>query len=111
MKLIWRHFGKLTDACGPSLDGRMTDMPLYHINVRTESHIASTVDVERESLTELRLEMARYVGELLKDHAELIWADEDWQIDVTDADGLILYVIHISATDTAATAGTITRIR
>jgi hypothetical protein len=39
-------------------------MPMYHINVRTESRIASTVDVERESLTELRIEMARYVGEL-----------------------------------------------
>jgi hypothetical protein len=80
-------------------------MPVYHINVRTESHIASTVDVERESLTDLRLEMARYVGELLKDHAELIWADEDWQIDVTNDDGLILYVINISASETAATAG------
>jgi hypothetical protein len=78
-------------------------MPIYHINVRTESHIASTVDVERESLTELRLEMARYVGELLKDHAELIWVDEDWQIDVTNSDGLILYVIHVSATETSAT--------
>jgi hypothetical protein len=86
-------------------------MPIYHINVRTESHIASTVDVERESLTELRLEMARYVGELLKNHAELIWADEDWQVDVTDADDLILYVIYISATESSATAGTVRRFR
>jgi hypothetical protein len=86
-------------------------MPIYHINVRTESHIASTVDVERESLTELRLEMARYVGELLKDHAELIWVDEDWQVDVTDDDGLILYVIHISATETCATTGSVPRAR
>jgi hypothetical protein len=86
-------------------------MPIYHINVRTESHIASTVDVERESLTELRLEMARFVGELLKDHAELIWVDEDWQVDVTNEDDLILYVIHISAAETSATAGTVSRIR
>jgi hypothetical protein len=85
-------------------------MPVYHLNIRTESHIAATVLVEKEDLTDLRLEMARFVGELLKDHAELIWTDEDWQIDVTDADGLILYVIHISATETAATGGSVRRI-
>jgi hypothetical protein len=84
-------------------------MPTYHINIRTESHIADFVKVEKESLTDLRLEMARFVGELLKDHAELIWADEDWQIDVTNGEGLILYVIHISASETPATTGTVQR--
>jgi hypothetical protein len=49
--------------------------------------------------------MAKFVGKLLKDHAELIWADEDWQIDVTDDAGLILYVMHISAMKTPATQG------
>ncbi|WP_260597178.1 DUF6894 family protein [Sphingomonas endolithica] len=78
-------------------------MPIYNINVRTESHIAASSEIERDDLTALRLEMARFVGELLKDHAELIWADEDWRVDVTDNAGLILYVMHISATDTAAT--------
>jgi hypothetical protein len=82
-------------------------MPVYHINIRTESHIATTVDVERDSLTELRLEMASFVGELLKDHAELIWADQDWQIDVTNDEGLILYVIHVSASETSATIGSV----
>lgn len=78
-------------------------MPLYHINVRTESHIATSVEVDRDDLKALRIEMARFVGELLRDHAELIWADQDWRIDVTDEAGLILYVIDIGASDTAAT--------
>jgi hypothetical protein len=80
-------------------------MPAYHINIRTEAHIADSVDVEMESLKDLRLELARFVGELLKDHAELIWADQDWQVDITDASGLILYIVHISALETPATAG------
>jgi hypothetical protein len=84
-------------------------MSAYRINIRTESHIADSVDVEMENLTDLRVEMARFVGELLKDHAALIWADQDWQVDVTDATGLILYVLHISAADTPATAGSIKR--
>jgi hypothetical protein len=80
-------------------------MARYSINIRTVSHIADTLAVEKEDHTELRLELARFVGELLKEHAEVIWADEDWQIDVTDEAGLILYVMHISAMKTAATAG------
>jgi hypothetical protein len=84
-------------------------VPIYHINIRTDSHIADAVDVERESLTELRVEMASFVGELLKDHAELIWIDQDWQIDVTNDEGLILYVIHISASETSATIGSVPR--
>jgi hypothetical protein len=80
-------------------------MPKYHINVRTESHIASTVTVEHGTHTDLRVEMAKFAGELLKDHADLIWKDEDWQIDVSDEAGLILYVLHISAMKTSATSG------
>ncbi|WP_260597788.1 DUF6894 family protein [Sphingomonas endolithica] len=78
-------------------------MPIYHINVRTESHIATAVEVERDDLTSLRIEMAHFVGELLRDHAELIWTDEDWRVDVSDDAGLILYVMNITASDTAAT--------
>ncbi len=74
-------------------------MATYRINIRTASHIADSLQVEATDLTKLRLEVARFVGELLRDHAELIWADENWRIDVTDGDGVILWVIHISATE------------
>ena len=78
-------------------------MAIYHIELRTANRVWETVNVERDSLLELRIEMARFVGQLLKDHAEEIWADRDWRVDVTDSTGLILYVMHLSATDTAAT--------
>ena len=78
-------------------------MPKFFINVRTESHIAQTVNVERDGHTALRIELAKFVGELLKDHAELIWTDQDWQIDVSDGAGLILYVMHIAAMKSSAT--------
>jgi hypothetical protein len=82
-------------------------VPVYNLNVRTESHIATTVVVERANLNEVRLEMARFVGELLKDHAAVLWSDEEWQVDVTNGAGLILYVIHVSASETSATAGSV----
>ncbi len=79
-------------------------MPKFHIALRTESTVSETLDVERETLTDLRVELARFVGELLKDHANEIWVDEDWRVDVTDEVGLILYVMHVSASQTAATS-------
>jgi hypothetical protein len=82
-------------------------LPTYRINVRTESHIAASVPIESYDLTALRREMATFVGELLKDHADLIWEDQDWQVDVTNESGLILYVLHVSAMGTAATQGTV----
>jgi hypothetical protein len=86
------------------LSARRHRVPTYYINVRTESHIATTVTVEKDSHTDLRIEMARFVGELLKFHADLIWTDEEWQVDVSDEAGMILYVPHVSASKTSATA-------
>jgi hypothetical protein len=60
--------------------------------------------VERDDITALRIELARFVGDLLKEHAELIWEDQDWRVDVTDDTGLILFAMEISATDAPATA-------
>jgi hypothetical protein len=84
-------------------------MPAYNINVRTASHIADTLRVDGTSLPELRIEMAKFVGELLKDHAALIWEDQEWQVDVTEDAGLILYVLHVSAAETSATKGTVAK--
>ncbi|MEV4934909.1 DUF6894 family protein [Sphingobium sp. LSP13-1-1.1] len=78
-------------------------MPNYIFNIRTASHIGDAVTVQMDDHTALRTEMARFVGKLLSDHAEVIWVDEDWQFDVTDESGLILYAMNISAMKTAAT--------
>ena len=78
-------------------------MPNYHIELRTADQVWETVDVARDDLEGLRIEMARFVGQLLQDHARQIWADRDWRVDVTDETGLILYVMHIFAIDSAAT--------
>jgi hypothetical protein len=78
-------------------------MARYNIELRTDTHMAETIVVEREDIAELRIEMARFVGELLRDHAAQLWLDQDWRVDVTDDRRLILFVMHISVRDTAAT--------
>jgi hypothetical protein len=61
------------------------------------------VETDKDDLNDLRIEVARFVGELLKDHARQIWKDEDWQVEATDENGLILFTMNIFASDTAAT--------
>jgi hypothetical protein len=85
-----------------SLGFKEIAVPKFHIALRTESTVSETLDIERENLTDLRIELARFVGELLKDHANQIWVDEDWRVDVTAEDGLILYVMHVSASQAPA---------
>jgi hypothetical protein len=41
-------------------------MKNYSINIRTDSHIAETLNVERDNLTGLRVEMTRFVGKLFR---------------------------------------------
>ena len=78
-------------------------MPRFHIELRSTSHVASTVEIDRDDLESVRIEVATFVGELLKDHAGQIWKDEDWQVEATDENGLILFTMNVFASDTAAT--------
>jgi hypothetical protein len=78
-------------------------MARYNIELRTDVRVWETLEVERDDIAGLRIEMARFVGQLLTDHAEQIWLDQDWRVDVTDETGLILFVMEISVSDSAAT--------
>lgn len=70
---------------------------IYNINLRTKSHIADIMEVDSASVDDLRIEVARFVSEMLRDHALAIWVDQDWQVDVTDERGFILFVLQLSA--------------
>ena len=80
-------------------------MALYNIELRTDTRVWEALEVESGTVSALRVEMAKFVGDLLRDHAEQIWADQSWRIDVTDSTGLIMFVMHVLATDSAATVG------
>lgn len=78
-------------------------MPRFNLEVRTNDRVMQSIPAQAEDHEGLRIETARLIGALLKDHAELIWVDENWRIDGTDEKGLILFSIHVFATDTPAT--------
>jgi hypothetical protein len=72
-------------------------MAFYNFQVRTETHVMLTEGAELPDLSAARVEAARRIGTLLTEHAGQIWVDQDWQMDVTDEAGLILYMINVSA--------------
>ena len=78
-------------------------MPRYHIEMRNVTHISQTLEVERDDLTALRIEVATFVGEMLREHAAQVWSDQDWEVIATDERGLILFTMSIFASDTSAT--------
>jgi hypothetical protein len=56
-----------------------------------------------QETAEARVEAAKRIGLLLHAHASKLWVDEDWQMDVTDDTGVILFVITIGAMRSSAT--------
>jgi hypothetical protein len=76
----------------------------FHFQIRTETHVLLTEAANLSNTDEARIEAARRIGLLLHEHAGRLWADEDWQMDVTDDAGLILFVIQVSAMKSAATS-------
>jgi hypothetical protein len=79
-------------------------MPFFHFQVRTPSHVLLTEGADFKGFDQARIEAARRVGDLLKKHAGQVWTDEEWQMDVTDEKGLILFVLHVAASKTPATS-------
>ena len=77
-------------------------MPRYNIELRNGERVWETLVVEKDDIAGLRIEIARFVGELLKDHAEQIWVDGEWRLDATDHNGLILFILHLFATNAPA---------
>lgn len=75
----------------------------FHFQVRTETHVMLTEVSDLRNSEDARLEAAKRAGKLLQDHAGQLWVDESLQMDVTNENGLLLFVIQVHALKSAAT--------
>ena len=82
-------------------------MPFFRFEVRTPAHIMTAHGGEFADSNAARVEAARRIGDLLHAHAGEIWTDEDWQMDITDERGLILYVTTINEMRSPATVSVV----
>lgn len=58
--------------------------------------------LEFASIRDARIEAVRYAGEVIKDHPTLVWTGEDFRIEVTDENALLLFTVVVVGVDAPA---------
>jgi hypothetical protein len=80
-----------------------TLVPRYFFHVHDGAELPDEDGTELPDLASARNEAVRLAGASLKDHAQAFWNEEQWSIDVTDEDGLMLFSLTFFATNAPAT--------
>ena len=71
-------------------------MPHFCFNVRDGRDIGDAESVELVDFRAACLQGIRFAGALLENEADQIDVSEDWQLEVTDDTGLILFLMTFS---------------
>lgn len=77
-------------------------MALYHFHIHDGFDLPDREGHELPDLAAARRFAVMLGGELIRDHADAFWQHGDWRMDVTDADGLMLFALHFSAIEAPA---------
>ena len=80
-------------------------MPRYFFDVTDGSYVHDAVGTELAGLADARLEAVILSGNLLRDNPAAFWRAEDWQIDVKDEDGLVLFTLSFTVTEAPVVRG------
>ena len=72
-------------------------MPLYYFHTQDGRCIRDDEGIELPNDDAARNEASVVLGELVKEDPEMVWRDHNFSVTVTDATGLILYVLDLTA--------------
>lgn len=75
----------------------------FFFNVIDGRNIIDDVGYEFVSLSAAKCEAVAYAGKLICDEANTFWNHGDWQMQVTDETGLMLFTLMFAGYDSAAT--------
>jgi hypothetical protein len=78
---------------------------LYFFNQAGAVYDADDEGVELATLSEARIEAVRFAAATLKDRPELAWLGEDYRIEVTDENQLLLFTFIALGVDAPASHG------
>ena len=74
-------------------------MPRYHFNVLDGTAYIDKTGTELSSIDDAKREARRYAGTMLAESAQLSTPDREWNVEVTDSQGLALFRLGVSMTD------------
>ena len=77
-------------------------MPRYHYNIYDGRSTLDAVGTELPDLTAARREAIRTAGRILDDEAQREALGADWCMEVTDAQGLLLFRLDFHVTEAPA---------
>jgi hypothetical protein len=77
-------------------------VPLFYFHLRDGAYYPDMDGTELADLHTARVEAVKLAGGLLLDNPEEFWEGTDWQVEVTDHSGLILFRLDFTATDAPA---------
>ena len=63
----------------------------YFFNLAGSIYDPDNEGVELATLSDARIAAARFAGEYLRDRPEVVWAGEEFRIEVTDSKRLLLF--------------------
>ena len=77
-------------------------MAKYHFNIHDGFDLPDREGHELPDLAAARRFAVMLGGELIRDHADAFWREGQWRMDVTDAAGLVLFSLQLSAIEAPA---------
>lgn len=82
-------------------------MPRYFFNLAGAAHDPDDEDVELKDIAAAREEAVRAAAEHLRDRPDVVWGGEEFRMEVTDSDRLILFTFVALGVDAAAIGKTV----
>ena len=76
-------------------------MPRYHFNIHDGVEIPDGVGVDLPNFNFARREAIRYAGALLEEAAHRESLGEEWRLEVTDTEGVVLFSLSFVVKDAA----------
>ena len=74
-------------------------MPRYFFNVYDGYSKLDTDGTELSDIYTAQHEAIRLSGELLREEGGKFWNNNEWRLEVTDASGVVLFILRFSATE------------
>jgi hypothetical protein len=79
-------------------------MPRYFFN-RSDGYFERDLDgTELKDVHAARIEAVTFAGASLKEDPSKVWAGQDFRVEVTDANGLILFTVIVLAINSPSTS-------
>jgi phage terminase large subunit-like protein len=77
----------------------------FYFNLAGAVHDADNEGMEFSTLSEARIEAARFAGELLHERPELVWAGDELRVEITNEHQIMMCTVIVLGVDAPAAKG------